>query len=136
MAMMLMPTHKCFDDVGEIWREVLEPLIEKGEDLNQTVRVVHGIKHPPGHDPFAHAWVEHRNDVLEVKLIHHNGELVGKGIARFQKRSYYRAGRIKEFTVYTLREYSLLNVKHGHSGPFENRYYSLVRDPEFRAPPE
>lgn len=131
----LHPTHSCFDDVGDIWRIVIEPLIAKGENVHETVKIVHGIvPRKKGKKAYSHAWVEHRNDVLECK--HVNSKDGPKAVITLSKRDYYREKKITDFIAYSLREFALLQLQHGHTGPYVNRYYELCRDPEYRPAPE
>lgn len=133
----LYPTGTCFQDIQHIWNLVLEPLIAKGEDMHETVRIVHGIIPKGGskdNKAYSHAWVERKGNVHECRRINSwDGEIC---VIAIKRREYYRTHKIKEFTAYTLREFALLQIRHGHCGPFENRYHALTKDPENREPPE
>jgi hypothetical protein len=90
----ILPTHTCFDDTVELIWHVL--CADRQAVL--TLRVIHAICLFPGDDaPYAHAWVEHKEDALFMGIL--NKDKVVLSVNRFE---YHRQLRVQEYTEYSL----------------------------------
>lgn len=116
--MIILPTHKCFDDALEYLAEAVrdEPNLAEGKDL----LLVHGICVAPDGHEFSHAWVEMPGAAIFSGL--HKGQLEYFGLPI---GIFIQVYRVKETTKYTIQEAWEHNRRSGNFGPWEERYANL-----------
>jgi hypothetical protein len=117
----IYPTFSCFDDaisnlVYLMKRDGGEP-VRKGDVL-----IVHGIICPDGKD-LSHGWLEYDGNVIVSGMLH--GEKV---MITADRSEYYEQSVVKDTTKYTLFEAYREEKRHGHFGPWVERYRALCRD--------
>jgi len=94
----IYPTHRCFDDIVDFFRD----LAEKGTPaavLNRFT-VVHGILLSPEGEPYAHGWVE-RDDGLVIQTGIYRGERI---LFALEREEFLVSHMVWDETRYTLRE--------------------------------
>lgn len=126
------PTNTCFDDALEYLerRVKADPSIAR----EKTLLLAHGIcRIPPGQADsghvFAHAWVEENGNVWQWGILETVGPLNGERVEySIEKADFYREMRVREVTLYTLKEVHAENTKHGTYGPWLEKYQALTKD--------
>ena len=127
--MILNPTHECFTDT----LEHLEHLIKESKQhaFSDKYKVCHGIIAPDGIE-FSHAWLEE-----DSKNVWFSAILEGEKVyASCDLDEYYLESKVKEVTKYTPRQVCQENLKSGHYGPWEKKYWNMCRDVKSGAVPK
>jgi hypothetical protein len=118
---MILPTHKCFDDVLEHQVEL------RGRDAEAAARqvIVHGIclapEGPRAGEPFAHAWVEDGDLLWQAGLLE-DGTKVWFSL---DTTTWRTALRVQAETRYTLDEALIKNWQTATYGPWVPAYRAL-----------
>lgn len=122
-AKNMFPTGTCFDDAIDLMQRWIQA--NPTPEWHQRLRLAHGICirfEGPISRPFAHAWVE-----SDGKEVWQDGFLDGKRCSySVDKAEFYREFGVLDFTLYTLREMALENLKYGHYGPWKAAYHELT----------
>lgn len=124
----LYPTHTCFDDALDFLQAQVRrtPLIVWTTEW----KLVHAICHPPGKNPYSHAWIERTvpsgiDCYFWGRANSPDGPIV-QAVA--EKDEFYKEFYVtSHITRYTLREVYDQNTIHGTFGPWEERYQVLTR---------
>lgn len=124
--MRILPTHTCFDDA----LDYLGHLATRKDPTLRRHVLVHGIctvnkaqaVDATDGEPFAHAWVEYRGQVIQ------GGILAGAKVWWSSSiDDFHETLNVLESTRYTVEEASAENMRTGHYGPWVEKYEELTR---------
>lgn len=115
---VIYPTHACFDDALEF---LVHPRFVMDAHALRRARLVHGICLADDDSPYAHAWVELDGQAWQ------GGLLDGRHIYYAMPVAELRAQlRVRDCTLYTVRDATRQNVATGHYGPWLAKYRDLT----------
>ena len=126
--MDLLPTNSCYDDALDYLESLARDPSTAWIIRRPDTFLVHGIAlmpeqgtQPPG-TPYAHAWVELADVVIDAGLL--DGRRVW---FRRPRADYYAHLRIQSVTRYSMPEALAENRRTGHYGPWKPEYRALLR---------
>lgn len=123
---VVYPTHTCFDDALDFIEILIKAKVAVTESDLEKYRVVHAIcEMPDTGELYAHGWVEDTKEHLCIW----RAIIQGKSVwVRGEKSEFYTYFRVKEATVYTIREACEQNKLHNNYGPWKEEYRKLTTD--------
>lgn len=126
--MTLYPTHTCFDDAVDFVNLIADKCPDKcPEAIKEAVSrlvIVHAICLLPNGSPYAHAWVEDKEEGICVFrfIVKNKPKYFNTPIEK-----YYVKFQVQETTKYTIEQAVKETRRTGTSGPWEQRYLVLTR---------
>lgn len=120
----IFPTGTCFDDCIDYLNHLALENPANIKKLNEDYRVCHGICLMDSGEPFAHAWLEYRNSVIDGGI--YQGEKVAVRIA---KHEFYANLKPLKVIRYTLKMCCHLEKRvFKYQGPWDPEIRALCKD--------
>jgi hypothetical protein len=120
----IKPTGTCFEDVT--WHFIQTCLRDnRALAADATYRMVHGICHKDGGEPYSHAWIEHGDKVWFSGLLEDYAQVWCKAALA----DFYAEFKVTDTTKYTF--WQAVAADQGNKGtppPWEPRYRRLCKD--------
>lgn len=112
----LLPTHSCFDDIGDM----MGYFFENGQAFKikqDLIRIAHGILEIDNFK-ISHAWLESEEPCYDMKIL--DGSRI---MIEYDRSDFYKS--VSESVLYSWREAFKKSVEFKNSGPWIQKYIDL-----------